>query len=56
MYNNYDDDITGSEAGPTDRNHSERHLEGVYGAQHIHLPTRVLNEDHWRHLRVYLPG
>jgi len=30
-------------------NHSERHSERVHGAQHLHLPARALDENHWRH-------
>ena len=33
--------------------HSERHSEGVHGAQHLHLPARAEHAHHRRHLRLH---
>jgi hypothetical protein len=39
--------------GPAERDHPERHPQGVHGPQHLHLPARAVDEDHRRHHRVH---
>ncbi len=36
----------GRRAGAADRDHSERHPQGVHGPQHLHLSARAVHEDH----------
>ena len=44
----------GRRAGKTQRDHSERHPQGVHGPQHLHLSAGAINEDHRRHLPLLL--
>ena len=46
----------GVPARPADRDHPERHPQGVHGPQHLHLPAAAVDADHLRHLRLHLPG
>ena len=41
-------------AGEAQRDHPERHPEGVHGPQHLHLSARAFDADHRRHLPVLL--
>ena len=43
----------GRGAGPAERDHPERHPQGVHGPQHLHLPARAEHADHRRHHRVH---
>jgi methylmalonyl-CoA mutase len=43
---------TGRSAQRPDRDHPERHPQGVHGPQHLHLSARPLDADHRGHLRV----
>ncbi len=44
----------GRRAGAADRDHPERHPQGVHGPQHLHLPAAAVDADHQRHLRVHV--
>ena len=44
----------GVDARKAGRDHPERHLEGVHGPQHLHLPADAVDADHLRHLRLHL--
>ncbi len=44
----------GRHARPAPGDHPERHPQGVHGPQHLHLPARLLDADHRRHLRLHL--
>ena len=44
---------TGRRPGPAQRNHPERHPQGVHGPQHVHLPARAEHADRGRHHRVH---
>ena len=44
----------GRDAGEAERDHSERHSQGVHGPQHLHLSARALDADHRRHLPLLL--
>ena len=44
----------GRRAGAADRDHPERHPQGVHGPQHLHLPAAAVDADHLRHLRLHL--
>jgi methylmalonyl-CoA mutase len=43
----------GRVAGPAERNHPERHPQGVHGPQHVHLSAGAEHADHRRHHRVH---
>ena len=43
----------GGEAGAAQRDHPERHPQGVHGPQHLHLPARAEHADHLRHLQLH---
>ena len=43
----------GRGAGEAERDHPERHPQGVHGPQHLHLPADPLYADHLRHLRLH---
>ena len=43
----------GRRAGPAERDHPERHPQGVHGPQHVHLPARAEHADRRRHHRVH---
>jgi methylmalonyl-CoA mutase len=36
-----------------ERDHPERHPQGVHGPQHLHLPARAVDAHHRRHHRVH---
>ena len=42
----------GVEPGPAQRDHPERHPQGVHGPQHLHLPARAQHADRGRHHRA----
>ena len=44
----------GVAARAADRDHPERHPQGVHGPQHLHLPAAPVDADHLRHLRLHL--
>ena len=44
---------TGRPSRPDGRHDTERHPQGVHGAQHLHLPARILHADYRRHLRIH---
>ena len=46
----------GCQARPVTGYYPEWHTEGVYGSQHVHIPTRVFYEAHWRHFCLYFSG
>ena len=46
----------GRRARQADRDHPERHPQGVHGPQHLHLPAAAVDADHLRHLRLHLAG
>ena len=43
---------TGRGTGGPDRDHPERHPQGVHGPQHLHLSARTLDADRVGHLRL----
>ena len=43
----------GVEPGPAQRDHPERHPQGVHGPQHLHLSARAEHADRRRHHRVH---
>jgi methylmalonyl-CoA mutase len=43
----------GVSAGPVERDHPERHPQGVHGPQHLHLPAGAQHADRRRHHRVH---
>ena len=48
--------FSGSQARPVIRDNSEWHLEGIYGSQHIHLPSWAFHEaDRW-YLLLHFTG
>lgn len=48
--------LSGSQARPVIRDNSEWHLEGIYGSQHIHLPSWAFHEaDRW-YLLLHFTG
>jgi methylmalonyl-CoA mutase N-terminal domain/subunit len=52
--------LVGEEQGvrrrPTARHDPERHLEGVRGARHVHLPAAPVDAPRRRHLRLLRQG
>ena len=46
----------GSQVGAASRYHPKRYPQGVHGEKHVHLPSRVLHEDYWRHLCFHVKG
>ncbi len=46
----------GREAGGSDRDHPERHPQGVHGPQHVHLPAGAVDAHRQRHHRAHQPA
>ena len=44
----------GVRSGEAERDHPERHPQGVHGPQHVHLPAGAVDADHRRHLPLLL--
>ena len=48
--------LTGSQAVRVSRYNPEWYPQRIYGQKYLYIPSRTINENHWRYLWIHIRG